>query len=192
MYFEVIPKATDEYLRAIEEFKINPTEDNPIWHIYYNKEIPSAGSPINFGMLLNLVSITNTSDPELIWQYIKTYQSEASKEKYPVLDDMIQSAIVYYEDKIYPNKKYKLPSDFEKSVLQTLIDTIKTTAPNEELLTAAIYEIGKNSYGTSKLREFFQMIYEVLMGQISGPRFPVFVLLYGIDNTVSALEEKLK
>ncbi|WP_212763695.1 hypothetical protein, partial [Escherichia coli] len=30
---------------------------------------------------------------------------------------------------------------------------------------------------------FFQMIYQVLLGQERGPRFGSFVALYGIDNT---------
>ena len=47
-------------------------------------------------------------------------------------------------------------------------------------------------YGEERLREFFQMLYEVLMGQKSGPRLPVFVMLYGMDNTINLLEEKIK
>ena len=59
-------------------------------------------------------------------------------------------------------------------------------------LTSVIYEVGKQHYGKDRLREFFQMVYEVVMGQSSGPRLPVFVMLLGVDEFLSILKEKIK
>ena len=64
----------------------------------------------------------------------------------------------------------------------------------EESITSVIYEVGKQYYGEEKnsLREFFKMIYEVVMGQSSGPRLPVFVMLLGIEKFLIILKEKLR
>jgi lysyl-tRNA synthetase, class I len=39
---------------------------------------------------------------------------------------------------------------------------------------------------------FFQMIYQVLIGQERGPRFGSFAALYGIDNTRALIDKALK
>lgn len=191
MHFGIIPQITDQYL----------------------KETGEEVCPISFTMLLNLVSITNTSDPELLWDFVRNYVDDATQEKYPLLDILISKAINYYNNKILPLKEYRDPTYWEYVALMTLRNNIKGVRTLheaavesgkgfseyggerkvlEEALTTRIYDAGKEMYGKEKLRDFFQMIYEVLMGQKSGPRLPVFVMLYGVDNTIKLLEEKLK
>ena len=191
MYFGIIPQITDQYL----------------------KEMGKETCPISFTMLLNLVSITNTSDPELLWEFVRNYVDYATPEKYPLLDILISKAINYYNKKILPYKEYRDPTHWEYIALMTLRNNIRgvrklheATVESgkdlseyggkrkvlEEALTERIYDAGKDMYGKEKLRDFFQMIYEVLMGQKSGPRLPVFVMLYGMNNTIDLLDEILK
>lgn len=189
MHFGIIPQITDQYL----------------------KELGKEACPISFSMLLNLVSITNTSDPKLLWEFVRNYVDDATAKKYPLLDILISNAINYYNKKILPFKEYRDPTIWEYVTLVTLRNNIKTVKMQheasteekllehggaqkvlEEALTTAIYNAGKDMYGEERLREFFQMLYEVLMGQKSGPRLPVFVMLYGMDNTINLLEEKIK
>ena len=54
-----------------------------------------------------------------------------------------------------------------------------------------IYEIGKKHH-FSNLRDFFKLIYQVLLGQEQGPRLGSFVKLYGKKNTCLLLEKVLK
>ncbi|KKL13747.1 hypothetical protein LCGC14_2522680, partial [marine sediment metagenome] len=191
MHFGIIPQITDQYLKEL------------------GKEV----CPISFTMLLNLVSITNTSDPELLWEFVRNYVVNAMPEKYPLLDILISKAINYYNKKILPLKEYRDPTQWEYISLMTLRNKIggvrrlhEATIESgkdlseyggerkvlEEALTTAIYDAGKEIYGKEKLRDFFQMIYEVLMGQKSGPRLPIFVMLYGMDNTIDLLDELIK
>lgn len=190
LHFDVIPKATDEYLRTLKEYHAHPDKDNPAWHVH-NGDVPYDGTPVSFGMLLNLVSITNTTDPVLIRQYVQTYCPEAIDTSFPLLDAFIVRAINFYTDRVLPFKVYRDPTSNEVKALTALRDAIRDSDPTEEAITIAIYDIGKEFYGKKELRFFFQMIYEVLMGQQSGPRFPVFTMLYGIDNTLRAIEEKI-
>ena len=39
---------------------------------------------------------------------------------------------------------------------------------------------------------FFQMLYQVLIGQERGPRFGSFAALYGIENTRKLIDRALK
>lgn len=190
LHFDVIPKTTDEYMRAVDEYHLHPNRDNGVWHVH-NGDVPDITSPVQFGLLVNLVGITNTSDPEMLWKYVIGYCPDASPEKYPMLQELITRAINYYDDRILPNKIYRTPDQFETNTLRLLCETLRLTEETEEAITIAIYDVGKQTYGEAKLREYFQMIYEVLMGQPSGPRFSIFVIIYGVENTIKAIEEKL-
>src|ERR1700760_4961054 len=69
LYFDVIPKAADEYLQQIDAYHRPPKEgaaepnrlDNPAWHVHAGQP-PAKGSPVSFSLLLNLVSAANASD----------------------------------------------------------------------------------------------------------------------------------
>ncbi|MNU02880.1 lysyl-tRNA synthetase [compost metagenome] len=39
--------------------------------------------------------------------------------------------------------------------------------------------------------EFFQMLYQILIGQERGPRFGSFVALYGVENTRKLIADAL-
>ena len=72
LYFDVIPKAVDEYLAFLDAY---PRQDwklrlgNPAWHIHKGEppapefighEGDAKGTAISFGMLLNLAAVANS------------------------------------------------------------------------------------------------------------------------------------
>ena len=62
---------------------------------------------------------------------------------------------------------------------------------SSEQIQKEIYEIGKN-HNFANLRDFFKLIYQVLLGQEQGPRLGSFIKLYGLSNTCQLLEKALK
>ncbi len=63
LYFDVIPKAVDEYIAFLEAYHSNETGEeqrleNPVWHIHAGK-VPDERYPVSFALLLNLVSASN-------------------------------------------------------------------------------------------------------------------------------------
>jgi lysyl-tRNA synthetase class 1 len=62
---------------------------------------------------------------------------------------------------------------------------------NGDDLQALVFAVGKN-HGFGNLREWFQAIYEVLLGASQGPRFGGFIALYGVDETIALVESGLK
>src|ERR1700753_3785949 len=74
LYFDVIPKATDEYLQHLDAYDrakdegsnaANPL-DNPVWSVHGGAP-PDRGSPVSFSLLLNVVSASNASDKQILW-----------------------------------------------------------------------------------------------------------------------------
>ena len=71
-----------------------------------------------------------------------------------------------------------------------LLKNMNEASTSEEIQTE-IYEIGKK-HNFLKLRDFFKLIYQVLLGQEQGPRLGSFIKLYGKKNTCLLLEKVLK
>ena len=53
-----------------------------------------------------------------------------------------------------------------------------------------VYEVGKR-HPFPELHAWFDCLYQVLLGQLEGPRFGGFIALYGIDETVALIEAAL-
>ena len=72
LYFDVIPKAVDEYITFLDAYQRQDLKErlgNPVWHIHGGRP-PQESVPISFSMLLNLVSASNSEDREVLWGFI--------------------------------------------------------------------------------------------------------------------------
>jgi len=195
LYFDVIPKATDEYLQQLDAFqRQEPAKqlDNPVWHIHSGRP-PQHGSPVSFSLMLNLVSAADASTKEILWGFLSRYIPGASPETQPLLDRLAGYAINYYEDFVKPTKTFRAPTDQERAAMLDLLAKLKAMpadAPDAELIQNEVFEVGK-THGFDPLRGWFQALYEVLLGQSQGPRFGSFAAIFGIDRTIALIEEKL-
>ncbi len=188
LYFDVIPRAVDEYLANIERARREPAEglpENPAWHIHLGRIPADAGSPIPFSMLLNLASVVNADRPEMLWGFIRRYTPEASAERFPLLARLVAHAVAYYRDFVLPRKRFRSPSNEERAALADLADSLEAApaGADAETLQDLVYEAGKRHLGKERLREWFGCLYQVLLGQAEGPRFGGFVALYGVAET---------
>ena len=195
LYFDVIPRAVDEYLANAEKL---PTEDqaaamaNPAWHIDGGRVRNGVASPVSFAMLLNLASVVNAETPEILWGFIRRYSPGADPETMPFLDRLVHHAIAYYRDFVRPAKQYRDPSPAERAALADLAETLRGMDPTAEAeaIQYAVYEVGKR-HDFPALKSWFGCLYQVLLGQQEGPRFGGFVALYGIAETIALIETAL-
>ncbi|WP_253299761.1 lysine--tRNA ligase [Wolbachia endosymbiont of Chironomus riparius] len=194
LYFDVIPKSTDEYLEFVKQYHSNKEEDinNPAWHIHQGNVPKIETSGINFSLLLNLAAACNAENKEILWGFISTYTKDVTSENNTMLNKLSDFAVRYYHDFIKPNKSYKTPNAKEidslfdlKQALHSLTDTVTA----EEIQTQ-VFSVGKK-YGYVNLRDWFQLLYETLLGQKTGPRMGSFIKLYGINNTISLIEKAI-
>tara|TARA_Y100000590_G_scaffold442977_1_gene571807 strand:+ start:129 stop:1736 length:1608 start_codon:yes stop_codon:yes gene_type:complete len=195
LHFDVIPKCTDEYLNFINKFYIEENIkkfDNPVWHIHSGNP-PELNLKFSFNTLINLVSVCNSTDEKIIWSFINEYDKNLIPFKNSYLKNLITHAINYYKDFILPNKKYKLIEENDVIIFNDLKNTLIKLDNNlkpEEIQTY-IYEVGKR-HKFNNLKDFFKLIYQVLLGQEQGPRLGSFIALYGIERTVNLINKALK
>jgi len=194
LFFDVIPKSVDEYFSFLKKYnqKNNSNDfDNPVWHIH-NGNPPKFDSEINFNFLMNLVNVCNSTDKNVIWKFVNEYDKSLNPKDNPIFDNLIQFAINYYIDFVLPNKKYLKINEKNKIIIKDILILLKTIDINlsSEEIQTQIYEIGKR-HNFSNLRDFFKLIYQILLGQEQGPRLGSFIKLYGIKKTCSLLEEIL-
>ncbi|WP_457831479.1 hypothetical protein, partial [Staphylococcus aureus] len=83
--------------------------DNPVWHVHSGRP-PAKGSPVSFGLMLNLVSAANASDTAILWGFLERYIPGATPASQPLLDRLAGYAIAYYEDFVAPHKAFRAPS----------------------------------------------------------------------------------
>ena len=148
--------------------------------------------PVSFSMLLNLVSASNASDKDTLWGFISRYEEGLNAKSNPKLDELVGFAIRYFEDFVKPTKQFRSPSEQERTALGELRAKLSGLPENAdgETIQTEIFTVGKEQ-GYENLREWFQALYQILIGQDQGPRFGSFVALYGIDRTVSLIDAAL-
>ena len=199
LFFDVIPRAADEYLanrgRAAEQAADGQAlalHGNPAWFIDRGRAEPT-GVPVSFGMLLNLASVANADTPDVLWAFLDRYQPGASQHGGSLLDRLVGHAVAYYRDFVRPAKTYRAPDRRERAALADLAETLRGVPPDAaspDALQDLVFEVGKR-HDFPNLRAWFGCLYEVLLGQTEGPRFGIFVGLYGVSETVALIETAL-
>ncbi len=199
LYFDVIPKATDEYLQQLDAYNRTAAEganapalDNPAWHVH-RADPPAVGAPVSFSLMLNLVSAANASDKAILWGFLGRYLPGATPQSEPLLDRMAGYAINYYEDFVRPSKRFRLPDARERGAIADLarrLGALPAGCQDAELIQNQVYEAGKAA-GFEPLRAWFTALYEVLLGQSQGPRFGSFAAIFGLDRTLALIDQAL-
>ncbi len=194
LHFDVVPKAVDDYLQHLDGYGgQEPAKaiDNPVWHVHGGAP-PAGGSPVSFGLLLNLVSASGASEKSILWGFIDRYSPGASPQTHPLLDRMVDGALNYYEDVVRPAKRFRAPDARERAALEDLSARLRALPPGAEgeTIQFEVYEAGKAA-GFEPLRSWFGALYEVLLGQPQGPRFGSFAAIFGLERTLALIEDAL-
>jgi lysyl-tRNA synthetase, class I len=195
LYFDVIPRATDEFLQQLDAYpkqELAKQIENPVWFVLRG-EAEGKSTPVTFGLMLNLVSVANASDKETLWGFLRAYLPGATPESEPMLDRLTQYALNYYEDFVKPTKAFRAPDTKERAAIADLKDRFAGLDPetrDAEVLQNLVFEVGK-AHEFEPLRAWFQALYEVLLGQSQGPRFGSFVAIFGLSRTIALMEQAL-
>ena len=197
LYFDVIPRAVDEYAQHLGAFprqvEVKEKLMNPVWHIHGGKPENPEGGGVTFALLLNLAAVANTEDKNVMWAFLKRYMPDLSPETHPRLDSQVGYAIRYFTDFVKPNKQYRAATEDEGKALADLSAALATLPEGSasEIIQAKVYEVGRRDPYTTTQKDgsigvaqtWFNMLYQILLGEERGPRFGSFAALYGIANT---------
>jgi len=206
LYFDVIPRAVDDYQQFLDGYQRQDEKQrlsNPVWHIHSGNP-PKVDMPVTFQLLLTLVSSSNAENAGTLWGFIGRYRPGVTPQTHPKLDAMVGYAINYYRDFVAPTKTFREPTEAERVALTDLRDALsqlhKDATPED--IQNVVYEIGRRDpfLDTKKPAkdgrpgvslDWFNMLYQVLLGQEKGPRFGSFVAVYGVDNAVGMIDGAL-
>jgi len=203
LYFDVIPRAST-IQQFFEGFAAGPEAavGHPVWHIHAGHP-PAADMPVTFQLLLTLVSSSNAENAATfgvlsgaIVRVSRRRPIEAGRDG--------RYAINYYCDFVAPTKKFREPTDTERVALQDLRDAlsqlpaevigrgISRTGLRDRPARAVLDAVKKGKDGRPGVSlDWFNMLYQVLLGQEKGPRFGSFVAVYGLANAVTMIDGAL-
>jgi len=206
LYFDVIPRTVDEYQQLLDGYaRQEPRQrlSNPVWHIHAGHP-RKVDMPISFSMLLTLVSSSNAENAETLWGFIGRYRPGVTPQTHPKLNELVEYAIHYFRDFVLPEKRFREPTDSERAALIDLRDALSNLASDAsaEDIQNVVYEVGRREPfldPKKKARDgkpgvaldWFNMLYQVLLGQEKGPRFGSFVAVYGLQNTIDMIDGAL-
>jgi lysyl-tRNA synthetase class 1 len=206
LYFDVIPRHVDEYQQFLEGYQRQDEKQqlsNPVWHIHSGAP-PKPEIPIQFSMLLTLVSSSNAENAETLWGFIRRYRPGVTPQTHPKLDALVGYAIHYFRDFVLPTKRFREPTGPERAALMDLRDALSQLAAGAtaEAIQDVVYEVGRREPFLDQKKkakdgkpgvslDWFNLLYQVLLGQEKGPRFGSFVAVYGVQNTVEMIDGAL-
>jgi lysyl-tRNA synthetase class 1 len=105
-----------------------------------------------------------------------------------------------------PAKTFREPTEVERVALTDLREALAQLPAHAgaEEIQNVVYEIGRrepflDKSGKGKTKDgkpgvsldWFNMLYQVLLGQEKGPRFGSFAAVYGLQNTVQMIDGAL-
>jgi lysyl-tRNA synthetase class 1 len=208
LYFDVIPRQMDEYQQLLEAYERQDARQrlsNAVWHIHSGNP-PKADAPISFSMLLTLVASSNAENAETLWGFIARYRPGVTPRTHPKLASLVGYALHYFRDFVLPHKRFREPGESERAALMDLRDALAQlpAGASAAQIQEVVYEVGRREPfldRTGKVKtkdgkpgvslDWFNMLYQVLLGQQKGPRFGSFVALYGIQNTIDMIDGAL-
>jgi lysyl-tRNA synthetase class 1 len=141
----------------------------------------------------------------VLWGFIRRYSPGARPENNPILDKLSGYAIRYFEDFVKPTKKFRAPDDVEVAALESLDKALAALPPTADgdKIQNTLLDVGRAisryqdptkvspSGGPGIKLEWFQAVYEILLGQERGPRLGTFIALYGIPETRALIAKAL-
>ncbi len=207
LYFDVIPRAVDEYFQLLAGYPDQPEDrrlGNPVWHIHAGAP-PSVEMPLTFAMLLNLAAASNAHDKSVLWGFILRHVTGVTPETHPKVDELAGYAVRYFND--FVRKTYRVPDAVEREALVALDEALARLAGQADVdgsvIQNAVYEVGRSFERFQDKGKaapdgrpgvaltWFETLYQVLLGMERGPRFGSFVAIYGIPETRALIAKAL-
>ena len=188
---EQVVACTDSYMESAG--KLNGTEadaEQSAWYALNGRPAANTISPVSFSMLVNVAECAGAASAEVLRGYAENYLPELKENIYPALDVLLEKAVMYaHEFRSTGNPRNasveEIPALLELAqILRNLPDG--TDADTAQQRT---YEVGKNHFGKSGLKNWFACLYEVLLGKTAGPRFGHLFSALGAEIICSGIEK---
>ncbi len=191
LYFDVIPKAVDEYMTWLLKYQTQTPElqsENPVFFIHYGDLSGIKPCKVSYSMMLNLASVCNPENEDILLNYLAKYDSKLDRND-EYLRGLVRGAINYYNDFVKPNKKYIKPEgDFLGAYNKLKQELESGKYHTEEELQQLVYNLGNELKEKGiELKDWFKCLYQAILGTETGPRMGSFIAIYGVENTLKVM-----
>ncbi|MEM2842803.1 MAG: lysine--tRNA ligase [Candidatus Bathyarchaeia archaeon] len=190
-YMNEIDELEDIYFGKIKiQDKMEEAKLKGLYEYCWLLKPPAKPSPhIPYNLLAYLAKVSPKElEKTFIMEKLKIYGykiDESSK----TLEEKINYALNWVKDFTEIKEASIEISDKEKAAIKELIEIIKVEK-NEVKLQSAIFEVAKKA--NLQPKDFFQLLYKILLGASQGPRLGPYIVAMGNENVVNALERALK
>lgn len=175
---------SDTVIRYMDEVVTLDRNDPQYPFVYYHGDRPDLGG-LRYSDLINLLTAIGVHPKEVLRPYLeRTFGADRIAGNWEYVDDLLTRAINYYEDFILPNLQVPELTPEQWALVDQFEALIDRTESAEEV-QYEVYEIAKAAGIPAK--EYFRLLYSVLLGQESGPRIGGFVALVGRDQIKSLI-----
>jgi len=193
MGLSILPKIVDSYLELMAKQGEKKTY-SPVTFVKRLSKGTHASSidhenVVTYSLIYNLVLAIGEADHGLVRNYLLKYQPriESNIEYY---DELIEGVIHYYTEYYLPNKVEESPDGTHDEGLREFYETLKKLSINGSNLDAD--QIQSIAFQTAKsydyeMKEWFKYLYQVLLGQSTGPKIGSFIALIGIRRALDRL-----
>ena len=207
LYFDVIPRNVDDYQQFLEGFSRQDAKQqlaNPVWHIHaghpptgrHARHVPvaaDAGVVVERGECRDLVGFHRPLSP-------RRDAADASEARCDGrLRHQLLSRLRRADQKIPRTDRWRARSAAGSA--RCAVAPGGGCRPAEDIQNV-VYEIGRREPFLDAVKkgkdgrpgvslDWFNMLYQVLLGQEKGPRFGSFVAVYGVPNAVAMIDGAL-
>lgn len=169
----------DTVVRFMDEVLTLDREDPQYPFVYYHGDRPDLGG-LRYSDLINLIAAIGVTDSELLRPYLeRTFGAERIAGHWGYVRTLLDKAVNYYADFIAPTRQVPQLSPEQWQLVDTFEALVDRTE-SAEAVQAGVFEIARAH--ELKARDYFALLYSVLLGQSHGPRIGGFVALVGRDK----------
>jgi lysyl-tRNA synthetase class 1 len=179
--------SNDTVVQYMDEV-LKMTPDNPEYkYIYFAGVRPTL--PIVYSDLINIVSAVGVTDIPVLKDFITDVYGTQIEEHWDYVQELLQPAINYYTDFILPERSFPTLIPQENVLVDRFLDLIDRETEADVLQTGT-YTIAKEAGVPPK--DFFKLLYHVMLGKPSGPRIGGFVAQMGADRIKDIIAKNRK
>ncbi|HOB34620.1 MAG TPA: lysine--tRNA ligase [Bacillota bacterium] len=169
--------STDTVIQYMDEvLKMTPA-DPEYRYIYFAGDRPAL--PIVYSDLINIVSAVGVTDIPVLREFITDVYGPETEKHWDYVQELLEKAINYYTDFILPQRSFPVLTAQENELVDKFLAMI-AREKDAEAIQNQTYTIAKEA-GVAP-RDFFRLLYQVMLGKPSGPRVGTFVAQMGAER----------
>ncbi len=181
-----LPKYIDTYYSALKKYSLKNEDhvENALFYVH-EKDVPQK-IECSYTLLVNLAE--SVQSPNL-----NTFQNFVLQRLPDLNLQLIEKAFTFYQEQYKINERIKV-SQWMIKYLQEFLAYMVNHSTADEMQTK-LYDLGNiavQAKEVENLKKWFENLYLVLFGRVSGPRLGNFFALYGINNSIKMINKTLE